>query len=163
MLKKLDRLEEVVAVLVLAGTVLAVLVGAIGRAIGRPYPAAPEVAQLLLIWTVMFGADLVMKRGDHIRISAIPDAMAPGLRRVVHLFCVASMLLFLAYAGWLGWHLAMSNWAREMGASGLSYGWVTLAMPVGCLLMAISLIRRLVGHGLLYSIEPEHHQQEYPL
>ena len=75
MLKKLDRLEEVVAFIVLSGTVLAVLVGAIGRAIGRPYPAAPEVAQLLLIWTVMLGADLVMKRGDHIRISAIPDAL----------------------------------------------------------------------------------------
>ena len=163
MLKKLDRLEEVVAVIVLSGTVLAVLVGAIGRAIGRPYPAAPEVAQLLLIWTVMLGADLVMKRGDHIRISAIPDALPPGARRLVHLFCVTCMLLFLGYAGWLGWHLAMSNWAREMGASGLSYGWVTLAMPVGCLLMAISLVRRLVGHGLLHSIEPAHHQQEYPL
>ena len=48
MLKKLDRLEEVVAVIVLSGTVLAVLVGAIGRAVGHPYPAAPEVAQLLL-------------------------------------------------------------------------------------------------------------------
>ena len=111
----------------------------------------------------MFGADLVMKRGDHIRISAVPDGMSPRLRRIVHLLCVACMLLFLAYAGWLGWELAMSNWAREMGASGLSYGWVTLAMPVGCLLMSISLIRRLVSHGLLYSIEPEHHQQEHPL
>lgn len=163
MLKTLDRLEEVLAVLLLTGTVLAVLVGAIGRAIGHPYPAGPEIAQFLLIWTVMFGADLVMKRGDHIRIDAIPNALPPGPRRLLHLFCVACMLAFLAYAGWLGWHLAMSNWAREMGASGLSYGWVTLAMPVGCLLMAVSLLRRLAAHGLLHSIEPERHQQEYPL
>ena len=163
MWKVLDRTEEVLAVILLGGTVTAVFVGATARAIGRPFPAAPEIAQLLLIWTCMIGADLVMKRGDHIRIGAIPDMVPPRLRATMHLVCVVSMTLFLAYVGWLGWKLAMSNWAREMGASGLSYGWVTLALPVGCALMVVSLIRRLATRGLLYSIEPKAHEQEYPL
>ncbi|MEZ5797801.1 MAG: TRAP transporter small permease [Paracoccaceae bacterium] len=155
MLKIYDRVEELAAVLFLAGTVLAVLVGAIGRSVGHPVPAGPEVAQLLLIWTCMLGADLVIRRGEHIRISALPDALPPSGRRVLHLICLVCIMGFLGYCGWLGVKLAMSNWAREMGASGLSYGWVTLAFPVGCLLMILSLIRRLVGHGLLHSIEPE--------
>ncbi len=163
MLKLFDKLEELVAVVLLSGTVIAVLVGAIGRSIGRPVPAGPEIAQLLLIWTCMFGADLVLKRGEHIRISALPDALPPNLRRILHLVCVICILGFLAYCGWLSWHLAMSNWARELGASGLSYGWVTLALPVGCALMIVSMIRRLLGHGLLFAIEPEHREQEQPL
>jgi len=160
MLKLFDKLEELVAVMLLAGTVIAVLVGAIGRSVGHPVPSGPEIAQLLLIWTCMFGADLVLKRGEHIRISALPDALPPGGRRLLHLICVICILGFLAYCGWLGGQLALSNWAREMGASGLSYGWVTLALPVGCALMIFSMIRRLVGHGLLFSIEPEHRDQE---
>lgn len=160
MLKLFDKLEELVAVMLLAGTVIAVLVGAIGRSVGHPVPSGPEIAQLLLIWTCMFGADLVLKRGEHIRISALPDALPPGGRRLLHLICVVFILGFLAYCGWLGGQLALSNWAREMGASGLSYGWVTLALPVGCALMIFSMIRRLVGYGLLFSIEPEHRDQE---
>lgn len=160
MWKIVDRTEEVLAVVFLTGTVIAVLLGAIGRAAGHPLPAGPEVAQLLLIWTCMFGADLMMKRGEHIRISAFPDALPPSGRRMLHLFCILCMILFLGYAGWLGWHLAMSNWAREIGGSGLSYGWVTLALPVGCVLMIVSLLRRIAHHGLLFSIEPETHDTE---
>lgn len=163
MLKLFDKLEELVAVILLAGTVIAVLVGAIGRSVGHPVPSGPEIAQLLLIWTCMLGADLVLKRGEHIRISALPDALPPNARRLLHLVCVLCILGFLAYCGWLGWTLAMSNWAREMGASGLSYGWVTLAFPVGCALMILSMIRRLAGPGLLYSIEPEHRDGEQRL
>ncbi len=155
MLKLLDRAEEYMAVLLLIGTVTAVLIGALGRSVGHPVPAGPEIAQLLLIWTCMFGADLVLKRGEHIRISALPDALPPNGRRLLHLVCVICIMGFLGYCGWLGWLLATSNWAREMGASGLSYGWVTLAFPVGCALMMISMVRRIFEHGLLFAIEPE--------
>ncbi|MCS0495802.1 TRAP transporter small permease [Ancylobacter sp. MQZ15Z-1] len=163
MSKIFDRVEEILALVFLAGTVTAVLVGAVGRSVGVPIPAGPEIAQLLLIWTCMFGADLTIKRGDHIRISALPDALAPRYRRVLIVVSLASILAFLAYVAWLGFQLAMSNWARPMGTSGLSYAWVTLALPVGSVLMIVSLLRRLATHGLLYSLEPEVPDQEYPL
>jgi TRAP-type C4-dicarboxylate transport system permease small subunit len=158
--KIFDRLEEIIAIIFLSGTVLAVIIGAVGRSVGYPVPAGNEIAQLLLIWTVMLGADLVIRRGDHIRISSLPDALPPQGRRLLHLVCILCILGFLGYCGWLGWNLAVSNWAREMGASGLSYGWVTLAFPIGCFLMIISLIRRILVHGLLFSIEPESRQGE---
>ena len=160
MLKLFDRAEEIAAIVLLTGTVGAVLIGAVGRSIGHPVPSGPEIAQLLLIWTCMLGADLVLKRGEHIRISALPDALPDSGRHILHLVCVVFILGFLGYGGWLGWNLAMSNWAREMGASGLSYGWVTLAFPVGCALMILSMVRRLVQHGMLFSIESENRDQE---
>jgi TRAP-type C4-dicarboxylate transport system permease small subunit len=160
MFKLFDRMEEALAVLFLAGTVLAVLVGAVGRSVGFPVPMGPEIAQLLLIWTCMFGADLVLKRGEHIRISALPDALPVPARKALHLVCVLGMMGLLGYCAVLGWGLAMSNWARPMGTSGLSYGWVTVAFPVGCALMTVSLIRRLFDHGLLFAIEPQNRDGE---
>lgn len=163
MWKLFDRAEEVLALVFLAGTVLSVLVGAIGRAIGTPFPQGPEVAQLLLIWTCMLGADLTIKRGEHIRVSALPDALTPRYRRVLILFCLICIIPFLGYVVYLGTQLALSNWARELGASGLSYGLVTLALPVGAALMIISVLRRIFAHGVLFALEPEVPEQEYPL
>ena len=163
MWKIYDRVLEILAIMFLAGTVLAVFFGALARAIGHPVAEAPEIAQLLLIWTVVFGAALVMQKGDHIRITALPDALSPSARRVLHLALMTLMLAFLVYIGWLGGALAASNWAREMGVSVLSYGWVTLALPVGCVLMIVALLRRTVEHGFLFSIAPEVADQEYPL
>lgn len=163
MWKVFDRAESMLAIIFLSGTVLAVFAGALARAIGSPIPMAPEIAQLMLIWTVMFGADLVMRRGEHIRVSALPDALSPRNRRVLNFVCFVTIVAFLAYVAWLGVQLAMSNWAREMGTSGLSYGWVTLALPVGAVLMILSLLRRFSEHGLLYTLEPEAAPQEYPL
>ena len=155
MWKIFDRCEEILAVGFLAATVLSVLAGAIGRASGHPFPMGAEIAQLFLIWSCMIGADLVIKRGEHIRISALPDALSPKGRSLLALICLLSIIAFLAYCAYLGWVLALSNWARPMGASGLSYGWVTVAFPVGCLLMLISLGRRVVAHGITFSIAPE--------
>ncbi len=163
MWKFFDRAEEILALLLLAGTVISVLAGAVGRSIGMPFPEGPEIAQLLLIWTCMLGADLTIKRGEHIRVSALPDALTPRLRLVLIWLSLICILPFLGYVLYLGTQLALSNWARELGASGLSYGLVTLALPVGAGLMILSLVRRIVTHGVLFSLEPEAHDQEYPL
>ena len=163
MWKFFDRAEEILALLLLADTVISVLAGAVGRSIGMPFPEGPEIAQLLLIWTCMLGADLTIKRGEHIRVSALPDALTPRLRLVLIWLSLICILPFLGYVLYLGTQLALSNWARELGASGLSYGLVTLALPVGAGLMILSLVRRIVTHGVLFSLEPEAHDQEYPL
>lgn len=63
------------------------------------------------------------------------------------LFCIAAILPFLLFIIWHGWHLALGNWERELGASGLSYGLVTLALPVGGVLLTISFLRRLATAG----------------
>jgi TRAP-type C4-dicarboxylate transport system permease small subunit len=131
-----------------------VLVAAIGRTAGAPVTSAPQFAQLFLIWTCMFGADLTMKRGEHIRVSALADMSPDNVRRLLALFHVGLILSFLSFVAWLGLDLALGNWERELGGSGLSYGMVTLALPVGAVLLTVSLLRRLVQQGLLAALEP---------
>jgi TRAP-type C4-dicarboxylate transport system permease small subunit len=62
------------------------------------------------------------------------------------------MMLFLVLLAWYGFILASSNWQRPMGVAGLSYGYITLALPIGAGLMLISLIRRIVANGILGSL-----------
>lgn len=85
--------------------------------------------------------------GEHIRVTALPDALPAVGRAIISLFCIAAILPFLLFIIWHGWHLALGNWERELGASGLSYGLVTLALPVGGVLLTISFLRRLATAG----------------
>lgn len=146
--KIFDRVEQVVALIALLGVVLSVLLAGIGRSIGLPMAAAPQYAQLSLIWACMLGADLAARQGRHIRVTALADAVPTRVRAALSLVILALILPFLGFVAWHGWFLAINNWERELGASGLSYGVVTLALPVGAVLLAISFVRRLLSVGL---------------
>lgn len=155
--KLYDRLEWGIALLALMATVLAVLAAAVGRSMGMPLTSAPQFALLFLIWTVMFGADLAMKAGAHIRVSALPDIAPPAVQTGLAACHAILMFAFLAFVAYHGWELSMSNWERELGASGLSYGIVTLAVPIGSALLALSLLRRLVAQGAVgtFNADPD--------
>ncbi|MGR3592398.1 MAG: TRAP transporter small permease [Limimaricola soesokkakensis] len=152
--KLYDGIEQALALIALIGTVAAVLTAGIGRSIGAPVTSAPQFAQLFLIWTCMLGADLAMKRGEAIRVSALPDLLPPGGRRVLSLVSLVLIMPFLGFLAYLGWDLAIGNWQRELGGSGLSYGLVTLALPVGAVLLALTLMRRVLTLGLNAAFEP---------
>ena len=158
-----DRLEISLALLLLIATVLAVLVAAVGRSIGMPVTSAPQFAQLFLLWTCMFGADLCMRHGEHIRVTALPDLLSERARRGLSIFSTLLILVFLVWVAWHGFHLAIGNWSRELGGAGLSYGLVTLALPVGAVLLIISTLRRIAANGWSRVLEPDSDAEEYPL
>ena len=51
---------------------------------------------------------------------------------------------FLGVIAKLGFDLAWLNRARTFGDSSISYAWVTVAVPVGCILLGIALIYNMV-------------------
>lgn len=157
-----DRIETALALLALVGVVLAVLAAGIGRSIGAPIATAPQYAQLFLIWACMLGADVAVRRGEHIRVTALPDILPPAARKLLALISFVLILPFLGFVAIEGWKLALGNWERELGASGLSYGLVTLALPVGAVLLAVSFLRRLPQTGLLRLFEPDKGDQVDP-
>ncbi len=143
-----DRIEEGLALVALSGVVLSVFIAAVGRSLGEPVTAAPQYAQLALIWSCMLGADVAARNGYHIRVDALFEALPRAGQAILSVIFLALILPFLAFVAWHGWFLATTNWERELGASGLSYGLVTLALPVGAVLLAISFVRRIVATGL---------------
>jgi TRAP-type C4-dicarboxylate transport system permease small subunit len=116
-----------------------------------------------LIWAIVLGADICMKRGEHIRVSLLAGLLPSLARRALVALHLALIIPFLVFCIWYGFDLAAGNWQRQLGATGLSYGLITLALPVGCVLFLISILRRLGAHGLDATLEPEDHHQESPL
>lgn len=147
-----DKGEEWLAITLLGGTSLSMLVSSTARAIGQPFAGGAELAQFLFIWTAVLGADITLRRGGQVRIDAFVVRMPAKLQWLVTSLCLAMMALFLVLLIWYGFALATSNWQRPMGVAGLSYGYITLALPVGASLMLLTLMRRVVANGIIGSL-----------
>jgi TRAP-type C4-dicarboxylate transport system permease small subunit len=144
MLKRLSKIELAICVLLLAAITGLVFVAALMRFFGHPLTWSVDMAQLLFIWLCMLGACRAMREKSHLGMEVLVKYLPYVSRLWVEMLCSAMILAFLAVLMVLGLQLAWLNRARIFGDSTLSYAWVTSAVPVGCALLAISLIFNMV-------------------
>ena len=137
------QLEERLAMAFFAGTSFFVLIGAITRTIGSPVIWAVDLAQLCFVWACMLGADLAMKKNAHIEIDIVVRHFPAATRRLIAITWLFAIATFLAMLVWYGTMLTLMNMERVLGDVGLSYSWVTSAIPTGCALMLATTLRRL--------------------
>jgi TRAP-type C4-dicarboxylate transport system permease small subunit len=140
---RLMRLEELLAMVFLAITTVLVFVGAIARTIGHPLIWAIDIAQLSFVWACVLGADIALKRNVHIEIDILVRTFSRGVRRILAIAFLIMISAFLATLVWLGINLTLLNLERPLGDVGISYGFVTAAIPAGAALMTITAARRL--------------------
>ncbi len=126
-----------------AGTSLFVLVGAVTRTLGSPVIWAVDLAQLSFVWACMLGADLAMKKKAHIEIDIVVRHFSAPARRLIAVVWLVVIAAFLTMLIWYGTQLTLMNAERELGDVGISYSWITSAIPAGCALMLATTLRRL--------------------
>jgi TRAP-type C4-dicarboxylate transport system permease small subunit len=137
------KLEERLAMAFFAGTSFFVLIGAFTRTIGYPLIWAVDLAQLSFVWACMLGADLAMKKNAHIEIDIVVRYFSAATRRLIAIVWLIAIAAFLSMLVWYGSRLTLMNMERELGDVGISYSWVTSAIPAGCALMLATTLRRL--------------------
>lgn len=148
MLKRLSQLEFAIAALILVTIVALVFVAAILRFFDHPLIWSVDMAQLLFIWLCMIGATRAMREKSHLGIDLIVRQLPDRLRFWLELALSCLILAFLSMLMVKGTELTLDNLQRRFGDSGISYGWVTAAVPVGAALLAIALINNIIRAAL---------------
>ncbi|WAP67034.1 TRAP transporter small permease [Jiella pelagia] len=152
------RLEDAIGRVLLAAVVVLVFTGALSRFVGHPIIWSVDMAQAAFVWLCFFGALKAMRRKAHIGVDYFVAKLPFAARRAIEILLSLLALAFLATMGWFGIQLTLLNTARIFGDSGISYAWVTAAVPAGCLALALILLAQLVralrSGGLVYSPEP---------
>ncbi|WP_305075698.1 TRAP transporter small permease [Propionivibrio sp.] len=143
MVSKLVLLEERLAMAFFAGTSIFVLIGAITRTAGSPVIWAVDLAQLCFAWACVLGADLALKKNAHIEIDIVIRNFSVTARRYLAIIWLIAIAAFLAMLTWYGTQLTLMNTERVLGDVGISYSWVTGAIPTGCALMLATTLKRL--------------------
>ena len=139
------RMETFVGVCMMATIVVMVFLAAFLRlrVVNRPIVWSVDLAQLLLIWVCMFGADVALKRHAHvgldILVRIIPDKLGKAIQLGTHILCLG----FLAFMIYWGVRLCVSNYLRQYATLGVSYSFGTAAIPVGSLFMIFTILEQM--------------------
>lgn len=140
---RFTRIEEILAMVFFAVTTTLVFIGAITRTVGYPLIWAIDIAQMSFVWACVLGADIALKRNAHIEIDILVRTFSREVRRILAIVFLIMISMFLATLVYLGTNLTLLNLERPLGDVGISYGYVTSAIPAGALLMLITALRRL--------------------
>ena len=131
--EKVCKLEELIALILVAGIAVLVFVSALMRTVGHPLNWAQDVALIAFAWLIFLGSDVAMRGSGLIGVDLFVDI----LFKVI----IAAFLCVLIY---YGYGMTTTGWARQITSLHISYSWVTMAVPVGSFFMLISTILNII-------------------
>lgn len=145
MLKRLGQFELAVCVALLAAITSLVFTAAVMRFFGRPLTWSVDMAQLLFIWLCFIGGARAMRQKSHLGMEVLVKYLSYKRQFWLEVICSIIVIVFLLLLAEEGVKLTILNKERQFGDSTLSYAWVTVAVPVGCVLIGIALAYNMVN------------------
>jgi TRAP-type C4-dicarboxylate transport system permease small subunit len=142
--KRLATIEAALCVALLAAITGLVFVAALMRTFGHPLTWSVDLAQLLFVWLCFIGASRAMREKSHLGMEVLARRLGYRRQFGLEMAMSALVLVFLGALAVEGVKLTLLNLERQFGDSTLSYAWVTVAVPVGCLLLGASLASNMV-------------------
>ena len=136
----LYKAEALLANVLLAVIVFLVFGAGITRWFGYPLVWSVDLAQLLFVWVSFLGADMALRKRAHVGIDYLVRRLPGRPRVLLDAVLAAVCVAFLGVMAVLGYRLTMLNLERLFGDSGIPYALVTIAVPVGCVLLALTLL-----------------------
>jgi tripartite ATP-independent transporter DctM subunit len=145
----LRRIAEIPAAILVAAEIAVLLAGVVCRyGLNQPLIWSDELASILFLWLAMFGAVIALQRGEHMRLTAISQRMAPHWRARAEALAAASAALFLLLLAFPAYRYALREWDIETPALGWHNTWRAAAIPTGVVLMLATALARLAQLGL---------------
>ncbi len=132
---------------VLVGVEVALLLtGVIARfAFQAPLVWSDELASILFLWLAMLGAVIASRRAVHMRMTALMDAVSPGLRAFLDAVAALAAIAFLILILRPGFDYATDQAFIASPALGIPDSWRAAALPVGAGLMLLVAALHLLG------------------
>jgi len=141
----LGWLVEVPAAILVVADIGVLLAGVVARfVLHSPLTWSDELASILFIWLAMLGAVVALRRGEHMRMTAVIARLRPRTRALMEAVATCACLAFLALVAWPAWEFASEEGAITTPALEVSNLWREAAMPAGVALMGVFALLRLL-------------------
>ncbi|CAD5369709.1 ABC transporter permease [Rubrivivax sp. A210] len=141
-LARLDRglgwLVEVPAALLVLADIVVLFAGVVSRyVLHAPLLWSDELASILFLWLAMLGSVVALRRGEHMRMTALVAKASPSRRALLEAVATAACLAFLVLVVWPAWEYASDEAAITTPALEISNLWRAAALPTGIMLMGV--------------------------
>jgi TRAP-type C4-dicarboxylate transport system permease small subunit len=133
------RLEQFIARSILIVIVLLTFGSAMSRTFGFPLAWSMDLVMLLFAWFGFLAASQATRRGAHLGVDIITNALPQKAQQCVLLFNRVLMAAFTSVIIYASFKQSISNYERMINTIDLSYSAITISLTVGCVLMLISL------------------------
>lgn len=137
------KAEEYLFSFLFAVMVALVFSSAIARGIGKPLAWSLDVAQLLLCWTSLVGADVAFRHNKFIGLDLFTRKMPVKVQKVLEIVVLVLMQVAFCIFIYYGVMLSIKSWKRSFQTLPISYSFVTIALPVMSTLMTLTNILKI--------------------
>ena len=137
------KAEEFLFSFLFAVMVALVFSSAIARGIGKPLAWSLDVAQLLLCWTSLVGADVAFRHDKFIGLDLFTRKMPVKVQKVLEIVVLVLMQVAFCIFIYYGVMLSIKSWKRSFQTLPISYSFVTIALPVVSTLMTLTNILKI--------------------
>ena len=139
------KAEEFLFSFLFAVMVALVFSSAIARGIGKPLAWSLDVAQLLLCWTSLVGADVAFRHDKFIGLDLFTRKMPVKVQKVLEIVVLVLMQVAFCIFIYYGVMLSIKSWKRSFQTLPISYSFVTIALPVMSTLMTLTNVLKIIG------------------
>ena len=141
----LGGLVELAAAAIVLVEILVLFAGVVARYVFHsPLVWSDELASILFLWLSMLGAVVALRRGEHMRMTALVNHISPARRAQLEAGALAASLAFLFLILEPAIEYAHEEHFIITPALELSNAWRAAAIPVGMGLMAVVALLRLL-------------------
>lgn len=137
------KAEEFLFSFLFAVMVALVFSSAIARGIGKPLAWSLDVAQLLLCWTSLVGADVAFRHDKFIGLDLFTRKMPMKVQKVLEIVVLVLMQVAFCIFIYYGVMLSIKSWKRSFQTLPISYSFITIALPVMSTLMTLTNILKI--------------------
>lgn len=135
---------EGVAAMIVFAEIVVLFSGVVSRYVFHtPLVWSDELASTLFLWLSMLGAVVALRRGAHMRMTAIVAKLSEEKQALVEVFGIVAAIAFLVLFLWPSWEYARDEAMITTPALEISNMWRAVAIPLGCALMLVTAFLRL--------------------
>lgn len=107
------------------------------KCFGNPIAWLEEMQIFFFVWTIFLGGSIAFRKGGQVSIDLIAARLNPKARKVLDIFCYVVAMLVLIYLCKGGFELAASVTKKVTPYFKISYKYIDLAAPIGCIIMMV--------------------------
>jgi tripartite ATP-independent transporter DctM subunit len=136
--RRLGAVIEAIAAALVLVEIVVLFTGVVARyAFHAPLVWSDELASIFFLWLSMLGAVVALRRGEHMRMTAVVGKVSHSARRMLEALAIAASLAFLALVLWPAYEYASEEAFIVTPALEISNAWRAAAIPVGVALMIV--------------------------
>lgn len=141
----LDLVIKKMVFLIIVGMITAISLQIIFRVFFEALVWTEELSRYLLVWGTFLGAAMVYKRGMHIAVTFVVNALPPKLKRITRMSSIILSIIFFVVSIYASVDLMSGQIFQVSPALRLPMRWVYVGIPVSFFAMLI--------HGVTIALE----------